>query len=126
MNYIEQNYQIAVIDYLRKMYPTVKFTISPANAANPRQGARNKAMGYVKGTPDILIFKRNKDFNGLFIELKTPEIRDIDGVIRQRKGEVSKEQKEWIEYLRKEGYLPIVCYGSNPAMNMIDEYMSNV
>ena len=81
-----------------------------------------------------MIFKNrlggNMKYYGLFIELKTPEITYAgirpayaDSNILQRKGTVSKDQKDWINYLNKESYLAKVCYGSNEAIDLIKWYM---
>jgi hypothetical protein len=107
----EELYQIAVVQYLRIRYPSVKFTISPITKLSIQQGAKQKRMGYTKGSPDLLIFAARRGFHGLLIELKSPG------------GRVSPEQKDWQEYLTREGYKAAVCFGSEEAISLIDGYL---
>ena len=51
---------------------------------------------------------------GLFIELKIPG------------GKVSKEQKEYINYLKTQGYYADVRVGSMEAIDLITDYMENL
>lgn len=123
---IEDNFQIAVANYLRYKYPKVRFTISPQGMYLPMHIAKRlKAMGYAKGTPDLMIFKRIsmsimtiERYSGLMIELKPMEYG-------KRKGSLSVEQKEFIRDLRQEGYYADVCYGSNEACDLIDFYLTS-
>ena len=107
----EEYHQIAVAQYLKLMHPDVLFTISPITKLSIGQGTRMKAMGYKAGTPDMMIFRPNSKYRGLFLELKRP------------KGTVSKEQKEFLANLLEEGYYAQVCYGSEQAIKVIKEYM---
>lgn len=123
---IEDNFQTAVANYLRCKYPKVRFTISPQGMYLPMHIAKRlKAMGYAKGTPDLMIFKRVATsicgmdyYGGLMIELKPMEYG-------KRKGSLSLEQKEFIRDLRQEGYYADVCYGSNEACELIDFYFTS-
>lgn len=121
----EDQEQIAVVDYLRKAYPEVLFTISPASMVS-NQFARMKLsrMGYTNGTPDIIIFKpviktpdRNtiQTYSGLFIELKRSKIY---GASKQ-----SDEQKTWQSLAEKAGYAYRLCYGAQEAYESIDWYL---
>ncbi len=92
----------------------------------PNGGARNvvvasklKAQGVKPGVPDVMIFKNNNEFHGLAIELK---IHYKSG----KKNYPSKEQKEWIKYLREEGWAVFVAYTLDEVMVIVDEYMSNM
>lgn len=114
---IEQQHQIAVAQYLRAKYPKIKFTIAPNGFKLPIGVAvQLKKMGYSAGTPDIMIFAPRNGSHALFIEMKTPKGEDT------KKGVLSKEQKEWLEYLGDLGYAVSVCYGSQEAYKVIDEY----
>ena len=76
--------------------------------------ARMKAKqeGLVSGIPDLMIPVANKDYHGLFIEMK-----------RIKNSKVSVQQLKWIELLNKQGYKAIVHYGSNMAIKEIEEYI---
>lgn len=117
MRRTELHEQITVIVYLKIAYPNVLFTIAP-NGMKLSIGVavKLKRMGYSKGTPDIMIFERNKNYNGLFIEMKNPQS------FFNKKGVVSPEQKEWQRKLILRGYKSEICYGFDEAKKVIDEY----
>lgn len=50
-------------------------------------------------------------YHGLYIELKAG------------KNTTTKKQKEWLEYLRQQGYYTAVCYGWQPAAQLIEQYL---
>lgn len=72
--------------------------------------AKSKAIGIVKGYPDLTVFLPNKY---LFIELKRQD---------KRLSRLSQEQANWIEFLNT---MPntnaFVAYGANQAINYIKE-----
>ena len=110
--HIEDQEQIAVSLYLRLQYPDALFTCSGAGLiTNARTGGKMKKLGYTAGTPDLMIFKPNKDYQGLFIEMKGP------------KGVISPLQKEWLEKLNSLGYKAVVCRGFREAKEVIDDYL---
>ena len=120
MKKIEDLHQFAVIQYLNSFHKNIKFTICPQGfKLSLYQAGRIKKLGYMAGVPDILIFSSRKGYHGLMIELKRPEIK----AIKQTKGSISSKQIDWIDYLNAEGYLAKVCYGSNEAINFIQEYL---
>jgi hypothetical protein len=127
---LEDPIQIAVANYLRVKYPQIKSTIAPQGIKFSDNKLKNiiiskkmKDMGYEKGTPDLMIFKRflSKEviivYSGLFIEIKSNEYG-------KNKGSLTKEQKDFINYLRQEGYYADVCYGAHEGYDLIDCYMS--
>ncbi|MCT7911667.1 VRR-NUC domain-containing protein [Arcobacter lacus] len=71
-----------------------------------------KKEGLVSGIPDLMIPVANKDYHGLFIEMK-----------RVKNSKVSVQQKQWIDLLNNQGYKAIVCYGSSAAIKEIEEYI---
>ena len=73
---------------------------------------KSKKEGLVSGIPDLMIPIANKEFHGLFIEMK-----------RVKNSKVSVQQLKWIELLNKQGYKAIVCYGSSAAIKEIEEYI---
>lgn len=85
-----------------------------------RYAVMRKKMGCKKGAPDLMIFEPNKEYKGLFIELKSPtgNTKDI-------------EQNRWQEELNKRGYLAIIMpriddfsKAFNWFRNIVEEYMS--
>lgn len=82
------------------------------------KGARLRAEGLKSGVPDVLIFnqcsvvsdKEELHRSGCAIELK-----------RQKGGRVSEAQKEWLEGLRRAGWVAEVCNGFEEAKKLIKE-----
>lgn len=86
----------------------------------PNGGLRNKATavrmmkeGVKKGVPDICLPVAANGYHSLYIELKK----------KDHSNGPSKEQKQWIRKLEKEGNKAIVCYGSDEAIEAIQDYL---
>ena len=107
----EAGVQKAVIDYLKYTYPQALYCASAGGVrTSMKQAIKMKATGYVKGVPDLQIFEPMNNYHGLLIEIK-----DIKGV-------VSKEQKEWIKELNKRGYFATYSRGFEATIKVIDDY----
>ncbi len=76
------------------------------------EAARFKAQGVKSGVPDLCLPVPRGGYHGLYIELK-----------RLAGGTVSREQKEWIENLRRLGYRAEVCKGWEAAAEVIEGYL---
>ena len=74
-------------------------------------GARMKAEGMRKGTPDMLLAVSRSGYHGLWIELKTAT------------GSATPEQKARLASLSHQGYLCCICKGSQAAISVIDSYV---
>jgi len=72
-----------------------------------------KAEGVRKGLPDLMLPVKNRDYCGLFIEMKA------------KKGKATVEQLDWIDYLNDAGYFALVCYGIDDAKMAILNYLAN-
>lgn len=86
--------------------------------AIPNGGLRNivvakklKAAGLKPGVPDIFLPVARKRSHGLWIELK-------DGTNKP-----TPDQWRWIEALRKQRYLAVVCYSFDDAKNTLLAYL---
>jgi hypothetical protein len=90
----------------------------------PNGGKRNvitarklKGHGVKAGVPDVLIFdvtdyvttRVDSHCPGIAIELK-----------RQRKGQTSPEQKQWLDDLTARGWITKVCNGANEAITFLE------
>jgi hypothetical protein len=107
----EAGVQKAVIDYLKYTYPQALYCASAGGVrTSMKQAIKMKATGYVKGVPDLQIFEPMGKYHGLLIEIK-----DIKGV-------VSKEQKEWIKELNERGYYATYSRGFESTIKVIDDY----
>lgn len=109
----EEEDQIKLVTWLKKQGIPV--------AASANGGKRNlweamklKRMGVSSGFPDLFIPLANRQFTGLFIELKR-----ISG------GLVSDQQLEWMRILRKNGFAAEICRGLDQAKKVITDYLAN-
>ena len=96
------------------IYPVLKYMYGSLNGVKLSIGAamKAKAQGLKKGFPDIVLPIRNKDYTGLFIELK-----------RLKKSYATPEQKEFLGVLNEQGFKAIVCKGHKAAIEEIENYL---
>jgi len=87
------------------------YHIANGGARHPATGARLKAEGVKRGTPDVHLPVPRGQYAGLWIELKA-----------KKGGRLAPEQLEWIEALREHGHAVAVCYGCDDAVRVIKEY----
>jgi hypothetical protein len=80
-----------------------------------REAARLKSQGQTNGVSDIFLPVPKSGSHGLYIEMKR---RKQDGASR-----VTKDQQDFIEFVREQGYKCVVCYGADEAINNIKWYM---
>ena len=114
-----------VCDYLRINYPTV-FFFSDIAGENLSFTARRKvySLRSSDGVPDLFIFKRNKNWSSLILEVK-----DINTEIVKMDGDwvndhVSKQAKV-LEYLIDEKFFACFVIGHKAAIDIIEKYMRN-
>ena len=75
-------------------------------------GRRAKALGLSPGAPDVLIFDQTSHGDpGMAIELK-----------RIKGSRVGDRQQQWIWDLRKRGWVAVICYGSDQAIEAINRW----
>lgn len=77
-------------------------------------GAKMNAEGRRKGFPDLLLLTPRAQYLGLIIEMK-----------KAGGGVVSKEQKNWLEWLNHQGFMAVVCNGFDEARAVIINYLSD-
>jgi hypothetical protein len=87
------------------------FHIANEGKRSPITGAAMVRQGMRRGVPDIFLPVPMDDYHGLFIELKA------------HGGRATKEQKQWIERLRGQGYAAEICYGWDKAREIIEIYL---
>lgn len=73
-----------------------------------KQKANNKALGVVRGVPDLFVIVNNKL---IAIELK-----------RQKRYKTTPEQEEWIDTLNDIGIPARICPGADKAIEFINEF----
>jgi hypothetical protein len=126
IRYIEHAHQCAVIQwarYIEKSHPEVKYLFAIPNGLLGKltipQRARAKAEGYKAGPPDLMLpLVIPGEFSGLWIEMKSPEERDVKG------GGLTDSQNDFRTQLIAEGYEHKVCYGSQEAIEVLTAYLA--
>ena len=88
------------------------FHIPNENTAGIRWGIRNRKMGVKSGVPDLMLPIPSQGYHGLFVEMKAMN------------GEVSPNQRKWIDALNGFGYLAVVAYGWEDAKCRILDYLN--
>lgn len=94
--------------------PDLKWLIHIPNGGkrDTREAGRLKAMGVKRGVSDLFLPVARGEYHGLWVEMK-----------RQDGGRVSKEQREWLEGMKKNGYSAHVCKGWQEAAEVIERYL---
>lgn len=113
----EHQEQCALIEWCRSMegkYPELKllFAIPNGGLRNKRVAATLKKEGCRAGVSDLFLPVARHGYHGLFLEMK-----------RADKCAASKEQKEFIEAVGKQGYLALICSGWVFAKEVIEGYL---
>lgn len=107
----EKDFQITVANYLRSI--NAVFHHSPNEGImKAHYGAMRKKQGVSSGIPDLLIFDKIGDFNGLAIELK----------VGYNKPTI--EQLEWGEKLKANGWLWRWSNSLDEVIDIIDKYFT--
>lgn len=114
----ERHTQINFVFEARLKYPNLKTIVCPivyyggSTGAKINQGKVQKAMGYMKGTLDMLLPHPRGCFHGLFLEFK-----------REEGGKISPDQKLMATDHAKEGYCVAFCKTVEAAIKVLDLYM---
>lgn len=109
----EYEIQTKLVRYIRLKYPDLLMAVSPAAGFKVSRGVAMKmiAMGYQKGTPDIIILEPRGGYHGLCIELKA------------EKGVVSDEQKMYLQKLALKRYSIATAFSLETAMQIVNHYL---
>jgi len=97
----EQKLQLECSKWLKKFLyesgePQLYYHVPNERKATMAQMARLKAQGVLSGVSDVVLPLRSGEFSGIYCELK------------KAGGSPSKEQKQFLNSVAKEGYLAIV------------------
>jgi hypothetical protein len=109
----EQASLIKWFDITQKHLKCRLFAIPNGGQRHILVASKLKAEGVRRGVPDLMLPVKNRDYCGLFIEMKA------------KKGKATPEQLEWIYYLNSAGYFALVCYGLDEAKMAILTYLAN-
>lgn len=119
----EYQEHLQICNYLSTYYPNVLFTTDLSGVKLSMGTAKKvKNLKSCRGFPDLFILQPNRNFKGLFIELKRTgeKLFKKDG---SYKSDHLQEQSEAIKRLNDLGYLATFCIGSDSAIDIIDNYL---
>lgn len=91
------------------------FHIPNEGKRSGRTGAELIRQGLKRGVPDVFLPVARGGKHGLFIEMK-----------RVKGSTMSKDQREWCDKLREQGYVAEICYGWENAANTIRKYLEEI
>jgi len=118
--------QKQVCEYIKLQYPKLFFmsdTISFLKLTYAQQ-ARNKAIQTdVFKCPDLIIFKPNGKYHGLFIELKAETPYKKDGALK--KSDHLEAQHETLGILKARGYYATFGWEFEQIKAIIDDYLKD-
>lgn len=117
MKHIEDDHQQAVIEWANAQPHNLgDYLIAIPNGGNrsAREGARLKKQGVKAGVSDLFLAFPTLEHSGLWVEMKAPG---------RPPSSVSKVQREWITRMNDIGYLAVVCFGMDEAIQAIKDYM---
>jgi hypothetical protein len=133
----EDREHIRVVNYIKDKLPEiVAFHIPNEGKKSAFERYKHSLMGALKGCPDfVFMYPKYSDsykleYFGLLIELKAQEHNRVvlkgkdAGKIVKTKGKLSDEQKDILKRLSEIGYKAVCCYGSDEAINVINDYFS--
>lgn len=123
-NQPEFQLQTQVCNYLNLKYKDVLYlsdTIASLHLSIPQRVRNSLIQKRGFHCPDIIIFKPNSKFSGLFIELKIKSPFKKDGCLL--KSEHLANQKTSIDNLNKLGYFATFAVGFEESKQIIDEYL---
>lgn len=106
----EANFQKAVASYL-DFLGVLWFHPPNEIKAKPQYMVKRKQQGVKSGVPDICILEPNKEFNGLFIEIKAGYNKPSDN------------QNRWINRLNEKGFKAVWSNSFDETRAIIDEYL---
>ena len=126
MKHEEYELQKSIARYLSYQYPDVDFmsdTIASIKLTKVQAGLNKLIQKSGFKCPDMLIFEPNKNYCGLFIELKTETPFKKDGVIKASKDNHLLKQYEYLLKLTKKGYKAEFSWGFDMTKKIIDDYL---
>lgn len=113
----EHRIQVSCVNWFKLAHPdlaNILFAIPNGGRRDAVTGAKLKEEGVVAGVADLILLKRNKQFGGLCIEMKT------------RTGKQSETQKRWQKDVEATGNKYAVCRSLDEFMKVVTEYLNDV
>ena len=114
----EENLQEQLVKFLRTEFSDLLFSSNglEENLNSDQKRIKASKMGYTNGTPDLIIYSKNKQYSGMALELKSPT-----GF-----GNLSKVQDDFLKKLKKNNYLCLVSNDYSEIIRYITMYFYDV
>lgn len=118
---VHQTALFTFVERVRARWPELKWLhhIPNGGLRSKATAGRLKAQGVKSGVPDLAFPVARGGYFGLYIEMKRPA-----GPGNSRAGTTTKDQREWIEGLREQGYLVHVAFGWEQAARFLQDYLA--
>jgi hypothetical protein len=113
----EDQLQIKCAEFTKKLLlslglPQIAHHCASGGRRNPREASKFKLMLVIPGVPDIFIPIRNKNYSGLYIELKNA------------KGKPSPEQLAYMNAVTEQGFLCVMVNDLETYKRIVTEYLN--
>lgn len=121
----EYYYQVKVMLYIAEHYPNLQYVTHASPNGGSRSGFfeafRLSCAGLSKGHPDVQVLYPINNYHGLFIEMKK-EFEDY------RNDKVALSEVSYYQHLHRlklleTGFMAVVCYGYEEAIDTVKRYM---
>ena len=125
---LEFELQKNICKFLSLQFPKVVFISDATSGAKLTipQAVRNSLIQKSDfKIPDLQILEPNKDWHGLFLELKKETPYKKNGGIKASQNNHLDEQENSMKLLRAKGYLACFCWSFDQAKEIIEEYIKN-
>jgi hypothetical protein len=123
----EHNIHEGIAHFINIQHPGVLFNVDLSGMHHTKvQAKQSKALRKVRGFPDIQIYETdfNKQYHGLFIELKTDESKVLTKGGRLVSDIHIIEQFYNIKHLNSGGYMAVFGFSQADTIRIIEYYLS--
>ncbi|NIQ92405.1 MAG: VRR-NUC domain-containing protein [Deltaproteobacteria bacterium] len=113
MKHDESVFQAQCVEWYRLQYPDMIIFAIPNGGykLSAQLAYRFKAMGVLKGVPDLFVPHARNGYNGMFIEIKLPTTR------------ATREQDEMHAVLKEENFRVEICRTIDEFIRTVQEYL---
>ena len=116
---IETEYDLhtKVVSFIKKQYPESLFTVSLGELQDtPNKRIKSSNMGYLKGSPDLIIQNLHKIYNGFVIEFKSPKTGGV----------ISDEQTKMINVYENNNFKTLISNDYDIILIQLIDYFKDV
>lgn len=119
----EENIYLQISKYLQLQYPNLiyHFDFGTGIKMTIGQAVKQKRMNPQRGYPDLFIAYPNRDYSGLFIEIKKVTPYKKNGELKKDKH--LDEQSLMLYKLNRNGYCACFAVGFEGVKETIDKYL---